>query len=171
MLINEDLNGTSKGRTPAGISNRTCELFLLDMSIQNPTLNDLVRIAVTPVGAEVTGAIGTPDGKTILFNSQHPSTDNPFPFNNSLTVAMTGWDKAFIGLPEDAFEGEAFQMYPNPATRTLYFNERTDVAIYDVNGKRMNVYRQVEDIDISHLTPGVYFVQNAEGSTQKLMVK
>lgn len=171
MLINEDLNGTSKGRTPAGISNRTCEMFILDMSISNPTLNDLVRIAVVPVGAEITGAVGTPDGKTIMFNSQHPSTSNPFPFNNSMTVAITGWDKVTIGLPEDAFEGEAFQVYPNPATRTLYFNKVSDVAIYDVNGKRMNVYRQVENIDISHLKAGVYFIQNAEGTTQRLLVK
>ncbi len=171
MLINEDLNGTSKGRTPAGISNRTCEMFILPMSISNPSLNDLVRVAVVPVGAEITGAIGTPDGKTIMFNSQHPSTSNPFPYNNSMTVAITGWDQVTIGLPEDAFEGEAFQMYPNPATRTLYFNESTDVAIYDVNGKRMNVYRNVESIDISHLSAGVYYVQNAEGTTQKLLVK
>ncbi len=171
MLINEDLNGTSKGRTPAGISNRTCELFMLDMSIANPTLNDLVRIAVVPVGAEITGAIGTTDGKTILFNVQHPSTSNPFPFNNSLTVAITGWDQVTIGLDEEAFEGKTFEMYPNPATRTLYFKELSDIAIYNVEGKRMNVYRQVQDIDISHLNPGVYYVQNTDGQTQKLLVK
>jgi secreted PhoX family phosphatase len=170
MLINEDLNGTSKGRTPAGISNRTCELFMLDMSIANPTLNDLVRIAVVPVGAEITGAIGTTDGKTILFNVQHPSTSNPFPFNNSLTVAITGWDQVTIGIDEEAFEGKTFEMYPNPATRTLYFKELSDIAIYNVEGKRMNVYRQVQDIDISHLNPGVYYVQNAAGQTQKLLV-
>lgn len=171
MLINEDLNGSSKGRTPAGISNRTCELFMLDMSIANPTLNDLVRIAVVPVGAEITGAIGTNDGKTILFNVQHPSTSNPFPFNNSLTVAITGWDQVTIGLDEDAFEGKTFEMYPNPATRTLYFKELSDIAIYNVEGKRMNVYRQVQNIDISHLNPGVYYVQNGAGQTQKLLVK
>lgn len=171
MLINEDLNGTSKGRTPAGISNRTCELFMLDMSIANPSLNDLVRIAVVPVGAEITGAIGTPDGKTILFNSQHPSTSNPFPYNNSLTVAITGWDQVTIGLDEASFEGTAFEMYPNPATRTLYFKEISDIAIYNAEGKRMNVYYQVNDIDISHLNPGVYYVQNGEGISQKLLVK
>jgi secreted PhoX family phosphatase len=171
LLINEDLNGNSKGRTPAGISNRTCELYLLDLSIVNPGLNDLVRIAVVPVGAEVTGALGTPDGKTIMFNVQHPSGNNPFPFNNSLTVAITGWDKATIGLPDDVFTGETFSMYPNPATRTLYFSDRTDIAIYDMNGKRIKVYRNVEEIDISSLSTGVYFVQNAAGSTQKLLVQ
>ncbi len=171
MLINEDLNGTSKGRTPAGIANRTCELFMLDMSIAKPSLNDLVRIAVVPVGAEITGAIGTDDGKTILFNVQHPSSSNPFPFNNSLTIAITGWDQVTIGMEEQAFEEGAFEMYPNPATRTLYFKTRNDIAIYNVEGKRMKVYYDVTNIDISYLKPGVYYVQNTTGQTQKLLVK
>lgn len=172
LLICEDLNGTSKGRTPAGISNRTCELFLLDLDIANPGLNDLKRIAVVPNGAEVTGAIGTPDGKSILFNVQHPDGNNPFPFNNSLTVAITGWDQVSLDVPEEAFTPNAgFQIYPNPATRTLYFNDYCDVAIYDVNGKRMRVYRDVNNVDISGLTPGIYFVQNDAGDTQKLIVE
>lgn len=171
MVIQEDLNGTSKGRTPDGISNRTCEMFLLDMDIANPGLNDLVRVAVVPVGAEITGAIGTPDGKTLMFNSQHPSGNNPFPFNNSLTVALTGWDQVTIGLPEDAFDGKTFQMYPNPATRTLYLSEKTDLAIYNANGQRIKVYRQVESIDISSFASGVYYVQNGNGDAQKLIVE
>jgi len=156
---------------PDGINNSTCELFMLDLSIVNPSLNDLMRIAVVPVGAEITGAIGTPDGKTILVNSQHPSGNNPFPFNNSLTLALTGFDKATVGLDEDAFSGEGFQMYPNPATRILYFSEVTDVAIYDVNGKRLNVYRNVNQIDISVYASGVYFIQNDEGEVQKLVIE
>ena len=171
LLICEDLNGTSKGRTPDGIGNRTCELFLLDLSIQNPSLNDLHRVAVVPVGAEITGAIGTPDGKTILVNSQHPDGNNPFPFNNSLTFAMTGWDKVTVGVDEEALAGEGFQMYPNPATRILYFNEMTDVALYDMNGKRLQVYRNVDQIDISVYASGVYFIQNAAGETQKLVIE
>lgn len=171
LLICEDLNGTSYGRTPEGISNRLCELYLLDLSIANPTLNDLKRVAAVPAGAEITGAIGTTDGKTILFNSQHPSDALPFPYNNSMTVAMTGWDQVVLDIPEDAFAGETFQMYPNPATRILHFNDVNDIAVYDVNGKRMKVYRGVKSIDISALSSGVYFVQNAEGITQKLIVE
>ena len=51
MLICEDLNGTSNGRMPQGVSNRTCELFMLDMSIDNPGYDDLIRIAEVPIGA------------------------------------------------------------------------------------------------------------------------
>lgn len=39
MVIQEDLNGTSFGRTPLNIGKTMCEMFLLDMSIQNPTIS------------------------------------------------------------------------------------------------------------------------------------
>ncbi|MDX5326452.1 MAG: DUF839 domain-containing protein [Bacteroidota bacterium] len=172
MVVQEDLNGSSVGRVPAGVSNRTCEAYILDMTIQNPTLNDLRRIAVVPKGAEVTGARATPDGKTLFINAQHPSTSNPFPYNNSLTIAITGWDKGVVGLYEEPnFSGNGFEIFPNPASRMLYFNETTDVAIYDVNGKRMKVYREVDQVDISDLSAGVYFVKNAKGDVQRLIVQ
>ncbi len=56
LVICEDLNGTSYGRTPEGVSNRTCELFLLDLAKSSPLPSDLIRLSVTPQGAEITGA-------------------------------------------------------------------------------------------------------------------
>lgn len=173
MIICEDLNGRSFGRVPAGVNNSTCELYLLDMTISNPTVNDLVRIAVVPKGAEVTGATSTTDGKTILFNVQHPSTSNPFPFNNSLTVALTGWDKAVAtGVLDQAAATKAtFGFYPNPATREINFNEISDVAIYNAAGERVRVARNVYSVNISDLNPGIYFIRNANGATQKLIIE
>jgi secreted PhoX family phosphatase len=79
MIINEDLNGTTYGRMPDS-KPIICELWLLDMAIQNPTVNDLVRISASPAGAEVTGAITSPDNKSMLINVQHPATTNhPLP--------------------------------------------------------------------------------------------
>lgn len=174
LLICEDLNGSSYGRVPTEEDGqRTCELFLLDESITNPTYSDLVRISATPFGAEITGAIGTPDGKSILVNSQHPSTSkNPFPFNNSLTYAITGWDAAVVAsLSKPNFEGTGFQIYPNPTSRELIFNEATDVAIYNVQGQRLRVHRGVTRIDVSSLNTGTYIVMNGKGETQKLIVE
>ncbi len=172
LLINEDLNGTSYGRVPAEVNNRTCELYMLDLDITNPTYDDLVRIAVVPTGAEITGAMGTPDGKSILLNSQHPSEENTFPYNHSLTVAITGWDQ----LPASVFErpnasAKEFTIYPNPASRMLYFNGMQDIAIYDASGKRIRVERQVSSIDIIDMESGVYFVRNGEGTTKRLVVQ
>ncbi|XOV66414.1 MAG: choice-of-anchor I family protein [Fluviicola sp.] len=171
MVICEDLNGTSHGRMPAGISNRACELYILDMSNTNPTLDDLVRIAQTPVGAEITGARATPDGKTLFFNSQHPSSSNPFPYNNSLTIALTGWDRSTVGLTEMTQEESAFNVYPNPTSRIVYFSETMDVALYDTFGKLIRVERNADHMDIIDLTPGTYYLKNNNGNTKKLIVQ
>lgn len=173
LLICEDLNGTSHGRVPAGLTNRACELYMLDLSISTPALSDLVRISVTPVGAEITGATATPDGKTMLINSQHPSSDNPFPYNHSLTYALTGWDQLPTGIfDEPSFSGkEPFEIHPNPATRMVYFNKTMDVAIYNITGERMKVYRGVDQIDISGYTKGAYFIRSEEGHTKRLIIQ
>ncbi|MEL6987248.1 MAG: choice-of-anchor I family protein, partial [Bacteroidota bacterium] len=172
MIIQEDLNGTSHGRVPRDItSNRTCEMFLLDMSIENPTTEDLIRISVVPQGAEITGAIATPDGKTILVNSQHPSSDNPFPYNHSLTYAITGWDAITTSLTPEFDDADDFSIFPNPAFRTLHFNEAMDVAIYNNEGKRLSVHRNTNNIDIMNLSPGIYYVRNDKGKTKKLVIQ
>lgn len=180
MIIQEDLNGRSFGRVPAGVSNSTCELFLLDMTIENPTVNDLIRLSVIPKGAEVTGAAPTADGKSLLVNVQHPDVNNPFPFNHSLTFAINGFDKLTaedlgqkVELPatEEMIDTEQFAIYPNPTTRTVFFNRQTDVAVYDASGRRVLVKRNTTQLDVSELAKGIYYVRNAEGKTLKLVVK
>ncbi|MEO1096776.1 MAG: alkaline phosphatase PhoX [Bacteroidota bacterium] len=177
MLIAEDLNGTSNGRTPAGISNRTCELYLLDMSLEDPTLDDMVRISIVPLGAEMTGVQPTPDGKTILANSQHPSSSNPYPYNNSLTFAITGWDEAITaitsleGIENQLEESLEFQVWPNPVSRQLNFNQVIDAALYDNSGKRIKVFRAQKSLDVSDIKAGVYFLKTDSGKGRKLIIQ
>ncbi|MBX2826759.1 MAG: DUF839 domain-containing protein [Flavobacteriaceae bacterium] len=177
MLINEDLNGTSFGRTPIEYpDDRMCEMYLLDMEVTNPTVDDLIRLTQTPRGAEITGACATTDGKSVLVNSQHPDSSNPFPYNNSLTFAITGFDDSgaidvlsapdFTGVPDDTF-----MISPNPVERIVYFNKATDVALYDITGKRIAVYRDVKSIDIAGLAQGTYLLKTVDGETRKLLVK
>lgn len=172
MLIQEDLNGRSYGRVPAGVNNSFCELYMCDMSDATPTVNELRRLTAVPAGAEVTGATGTPDGKSILINVQHPSTSNPYPYNNSLTFAINGMDKSVISLFEQPdMDDNGFQIYPNPATRELRFNKMSDIAIYDVNGNRVSVHRNVQTIDVTGLASGTYFVMNGDGEVQRLIIQ
>lgn len=184
LVICEDLNGTSWGRMPAGISNRTCELYLLNLAIENPTIDDLIRISAVPAGAEVTGVISTPDGMSLLVNSQHPRTDNPYPWNHSLTYAIHGFDRVKVEdlydenpfgaeLPNtaNAKEEDGFTIFPNPAARILYFNKVTDVAIYDVRGNRLQVAQNTNEVDISGLPAGMYFVQNADREMVQLTIQ
>lgn len=178
LIICEDLNGDDHGRMPfendnanGGLGNRLCELFLLDLTIADAEVDDLIRITAVPLGAEVTGAIVTPDGKSLLVNSQHPSGANPFPFNHSLTFAINGFDDLTItSLQDPTFEeGVEFQVYPNPTLQTVFFNTRQDIAIYSQLGQRIAVYRDVDQIDLSPLTAGIYYLQNANGETVELV--
>ncbi len=182
LVIQEDLNGTSRGRVPAGVTNPLCEVYLLDLSIQNPTVNDLIRLTAIPAGAEVTGGIPTPDGKSLLLNIQHPRTDNPFPYNHSLTFAIHGFDQVSYASLQNrnslnaeatsaVDESGAFSIYPNPTTRTVFMNKLTDVAIYDASGKRVLVKRSTTEVDVSQLNTGIYFLQNGEGETIKLQIQ
>jgi secreted PhoX family phosphatase len=176
MIVQEDLNGRNWNRMPAEYqsgSQTVCESFLLDMSITNPTFSNLVRVSACPPGAEITGGIAL-DSKTFLFNSQHPDGGNTYPYNNSLTYAISGWD----GIPtslEDFFnskkDGNAFTAYPNPVATELHLNKVSDVAIYDMTGKRVKVLRDVQVINVSDLTPGAYFIMNTEGEKIKVIVE
>ncbi len=185
MVINEDLNGRSFGRVPAGVSNSTCEVFLLDLAIEKPTLDDLIRLTAVPRGAEVTGACPTPDGKSLLLNVQHPNTSNPFPYNHSLTFAIHGFDKVRVpakpakgaqNTPQvpvsDVAETVGFSLYPNPATRIVELNGTHDVAVYNAaTGQRLIVRQQVSRLDVSELAAGAYLVTNEEGKTIRLVVQ
>jgi uncharacterized protein len=173
LVICEDLNGRSFGRVPAGVTSSTCEVYLLNLAIENPTVDDLIRLTAVPRGAEVTGAMPTPDGKTLLINSQHPSNANEFPFNHSLTFAIHGFDEVTVsGLTTpDMPETEGFTIFPNPTTRMVYVRDAMDLALYNAAGQRLRVYRQVTHIDVSDLPAGSYFVQNEAGAVQQLIIQ
>lgn len=94
LVIHEDINGNGYGRVPDYAYKKNqwyTEVYFLDLSIKNPTVDDLKRFAVSPQGAEFTGGIFTPDGKTYFVNIQHPFSRNDAPYNKSTTVAITGW--------------------------------------------------------------------------------
>lgn len=175
LMIQEDLNGTSYNRMPNGLTGTRCELYLVDASIANPTLNDLQRLTACAPGAEITGAYQI-DSNTVLINSQHPSGSNVAPYNHSLTYAIYGFmphtEDTTVGIGEVApTVAKTFTVYPNPVARELHLSKVMDVAIYDMNGRRMKVYRQVNSVDVSDMAAGVYFIRNEEGETLKFIVE
>ncbi len=94
LVLHEDINGNGYGRIPKHAYDRNHwynEVYFLDLSIENPTVEDLVRFASSPMGAEFTGGVFTPDGKSFFLNVQHPFYKNKAPFNRSSTVVFTGF--------------------------------------------------------------------------------
>ncbi|MEM7574350.1 MAG: alkaline phosphatase PhoX [Bacteroidota bacterium] len=178
LVIQEDLNGDNFGRMPfendnanGGLGNRMCELYLLDATIEDATIDDLIRLTVVPLGAEVTGAVPTPDGKSLIVNSQHPSGANPFPWNHSLTFAIHGFDQLTVtGLNDpDIDDQRGFSIYPNPTLQNVHLNTVQDVALYTQMGQLLQVYRNVDQINVSHLPAGIYYLRSNEGAVIQLV--
>jgi uncharacterized protein len=169
MMIEEDLNGITYNRMPNGLTKTICELYLLDMSIPNPTISDLQRVTACAPGGEITGAVQI-DSKTILVNSQHPDANNVAPFNNSLTYAITGFDGT-PALSVQEVKASTFSIYPNPVARELHLSKPLDVAIYSVDGQRIKVLRNTQTINVTDMAPGTYYIRSADGETLKFIVQ
>jgi secreted PhoX family phosphatase len=168
LLICEDLNGRSFGRAPEGINNSMCELFLLDARIKNATVNDLVRVTAIPRGAEVTGAVQI-DANTVLFNSQHPNPNNPFPYNHSLTMAIYGFEGVTLDGLKNGSDETGLKV--NQVSRQVHMNAKSDYAIYDGEGKRKKVYRNTDQFSIADLEAGKYMVLSADDKAYELIVQ
>lgn len=91
LVINEDLNGRTFNRMPAGINYNICEIYYVDLSLENPTVDDAKLFANGSRNAETTGGIFTPDGSTYFVSNQHPSSSNPAPWDKAATIAITGF--------------------------------------------------------------------------------
>lgn len=66
------------------------ELYMIPIgSNGSAEVKGIKRLAVGPQGCELTGLVITPDRQTLFFTVQHPSKDNPPPFNTSTIVALS----------------------------------------------------------------------------------
>ncbi len=170
LMIQEDLNGSSFGRTPEGISNRLCELFLLDVDIQEPNADDLVRVTAVPEGAEITGAIQI-DDNTILLNSQHPASTNPFPYNHSLTLAIHGFADVDVAGLDNVVNTASTTLKVDEFSRTLTFEDKDDFALYNEDGKRMKVFRNAKVVSLEGINKGNYYLLDSDKKSYELTIK
>jgi hypothetical protein len=75
MWIQTDMSGSQQGDGPFGENG---------MLAANPVTGEIRRFLSGPINQETTGAIGTPDGKTLFINFQHPGDrSNPGAFTSN----------------------------------------------------------------------------------------
>lgn len=177
IYLQEDLISNTRGRLPSFISSSSayiCEVYALNLSVANPTVNDLKRFAIFPKGSEATGGYFTPDFNTFFINVQHPASGNGAPFNVSTTVAVTGFPSLVGVQNENGLTPSRFELsqnYPNPfnPSTTIKFSVPKDgnvaIKVYDVKGQlvktlvnqRVIVGNYTVDFNASELSSGVYF--------------
>lgn len=67
------------------------ELYMIPIAADGKAdTKGIKRLAVGPEGCEMTGLAFTPDKHTLFLSVQHPSKDNPVPYNTSTIVALSG---------------------------------------------------------------------------------
>lgn len=164
LFIQEDLNGISYGRQPSYITDGYAavpEMYCLDMSIPSPTVETISRFALGPKGSEIAGVSFNTNGNVLFMNIMHPSSANPFPYNNSITVAVTGL-KYFLNHPgldiETPPAQNTIQIFPNPADNVLHFSSATDVSVFDASGKYVFSEQNTTHLNTSSLAAGIYFL-------------
>jgi secreted PhoX family phosphatase len=193
LYMQEDLISNTRGRLPSFItssSNWICEMYAINLSVQNPTVNDIKRFSVFPKGSEVTGGTFTPDYGTLFVNVQHPNSSNPAPYNLSVTVSVTG----FPPLTEITGEGgtipqkfELKQNYPNPFNPSTVINfavpkdGNVSIKVYDILGKfvktlvnqRIITGNYSVDFDATGFASGIYLYSLEAGDfkeTKKMIL-
>lgn len=165
------------------------EIYFLDIKKANPDLSDLRPFSIAPRGAEVQTSFASNTEWSPLFVSlRYPNTANDQPYAQSLVIAVSNFEEYFanpqgcnwVAPPPgtgtavsgpDAIVQDDFKVWPNPATRTLYFGKEENVQLYDVNGRRVKERRQVKELNILDLVPGVYFIRNGEGHSRKIIIQ
>lgn len=97
LIICEDIIAPDRSRTASVNSSIFVnEVFMLDLSINEPNVDDLIHIATFPSGSEPTGPAFSQDYGTLFLNIQHPANSNPAPFNKSTTIAIDGLENLII---------------------------------------------------------------------------
>lgn len=77
-------------------------------------------------------------------------------------------------LAVNSFDPSTLKCYPNPASDRIYFSEQvSDVSIYDLLGKKINLKMQQQSVDVSQLPKGIYTVKihSANQTQTKKIIK
>jgi hypothetical protein len=63
-----------------------------------------------------------------------------------------------------------FAIYPNPVTNSMvYFTKTTDLFLFNALGQLINQATEINQLDVSSLPSGIYYMRNSEGQTAKLV--
>jgi len=69
----------------------------------------------------------------------------------------------------EAIENSVIQIYPNPASEVLYFSERTSARVYNMTGSLVAQLSMDRQLDVRHLSTGVYTLVFENGQRSQLV--
>jgi len=176
-IFQEDIIGRNRGRVSTSVRAKDypyaiCEAFLIDLSITNPKVDDLKLFFATSRGAEVTGAIFTPDAQTIFLANQHPedATSNDPMYAKSAALALTVNTTTAI---EDILDGKVsgLSAFPNPTSGLVTFPKVVSGSLFTTSGVFIKNLNNSTELNLSELNSGVYYFKSTNNEVSKIVVK
>ncbi|MBZ4035946.1 T9SS type A sorting domain-containing protein [Flavobacterium sp. 17A] len=120
------------------------------------------------ISSSVDNIIMLPDGKILI--------SGVFTLYNGITVGRVARilsGTTTLDVPESY--KSSFVIYPNPASSKINFSqELTEIAVYDMMGKKKNIPHTSDSADISALPNGIYILKGLENNktiVQKIIKK
>lgn len=152
----KDTTGAGTGHDQIDISGNTTLAGTLDIVLDgySPKDNDIFEII--KYGGTLSGTFGAitgmPIGWKIDYGEKKPGS-------------VTIYGPNILLLEEELHSEEHFSFYPNPATKTIFFNKPVEsVSIQNVQGKEVLYRRDIKsDLNISTLRPGIYIIDINRG--------
>lgn len=178
----------NKGPEPEGVTIReiqgqTYAFILLERvggvmvyNITDPTAPVFVEYEnnrdATPGGDE-TGDLG-PEGVIYIAAEDNATQRGVLVVSNEVSATLGIYTiEADIILDVNEYEvaSNTFMIYPNPAKDQVFLNVTDDYKVYDLSGRFITKTENTNVLTIDSIPTGIYFIVNAKGSTQKLVVK
>jgi hypothetical protein len=114
----------------------------------------------------------TENDESILFTIARLSPNMRLGLEPTFNLTILDDDTLTIGFNELLVNGKQIIMYPNPTNNGLVnFNEKVNAQVFDMQGKLMKEFVKQNQIDVSNLTKGIYFIKIENSVTKKLVIE
>lgn len=174
-----------KGPEPEGVAigtiNDTVYAFIglervggvMVYDITDPTDGKFVQYINTRDTATVGGDLA-PEGIFFLSAEESP-IDTALvvvSYEVSGTVGVFKIDHAYpsqASIDENNAEELTLEVYPNPASEFVFFNEMINAEILDVNGQVVRRFTKANKVNVADLSNGIYMVRTNNGQVAKFV--
>ncbi len=137
-----------------------------------PVLLDFVNNRNWAVAADDANAgdLGVED---IKFVSSSNSPDGKFYIitANEVSGTVSAFELSGLVSSVESNESSSWIIFPNPTNGTLRSNLISDFKVLDIQGRVIKELENTNQINLSQLESGTYFIINAEGEAQKVLKK
>ena len=90
-------------------------------------------------------------------------------WGNNLYIDNVGIDQS-TGIDAVASNEPGIKIYPNPTTGTIYLSEQSNITLIDLSGKLLLEEKNTNQLDLSALPAGMYFLRVGENNNQLVKV-